>query len=231
MEAKYQSVKTGEPMRSRKKFLHPGPYLKWAFADHPAVVTVMGINSVLFFVTIAAELVNLDLLAWGGGLGTLQVAGEWWRLLTSFFLHASLAHLWFNMNCLDDFGGAVERNFGQRIFLIGYFACGIGSSLISMYFHPTVLSVGASGAIFGTVGMIMPSVLARRIIFDKDDQRIALGGLVAFTMLNLGLGALVPGIDNAAHAGGLAVGVLIGIILIPKRPQDDADLSPSRVHR
>jgi rhomboid protease GluP len=94
--------------------------------------------------------------------------------------------------------------------VFAYLLCGLGGSVASLYVHPDTVSVGASGSIFGLFGIL----LALTAFGDKRlagaRQMIFINGAI-FVGLNLVLGAITPGIDNAAHAGGLAMGLALGI--------------------
>jgi rhomboid protease GluP len=137
--------------------------------------------------------------------------GQWWRLVTSMFLHGGFLHLFFNGWALVQLGGLFERWIGSGRLIFTYFATGICGSLASVLFTNNV-SVGASGAIFGLLGALIAFLLRRR-------NRLAAGGksilsqLVFWAGLNLILGASMPMIDNFAHIGGLVAGFVVGLLL------------------
>jgi rhomboid protease GluP len=137
--------------------------------------------------------------------------GQWWRLVTSMFLHGGFLHLFFNGWALVQLGGLFERWIGSGRLVFTYFATGICGSLASVLFTNNV-SVGASGAIFGLLGALIAFLLRRR-------NRLAAGGksilsqLVFWAGLNLILGASMPMIDNFAHIGGLVAGFVVGLLL------------------
>ncbi len=87
--------------------------------------------------------------------GPLVFEGEWWRIASANFVHIGFLHLFLNMWCLWSLGNAAERMFGNLTFLIIYLLSGIGGSLASLAWHPSVLSAGASGAIFGIAGALV----------------------------------------------------------------------------
>jgi membrane associated rhomboid family serine protease len=153
-----------------------------------------------------------DLLAWGGNYGPALHGAGVLRLITSQFVHAGLMHLANNMYGLL-FAGLflmpVARN--ARL-IICYLLCGLGASIASVTMHPEIVSVGASGAIFGLFGILLAMALLR------DRRVVELGNAVwinagIFVGLNLLLGMATPGIDNSAHVGGLATGLALGAIL------------------
>lgn len=133
-------------------------------------------------------------------------AGQGWRLLTSIFLHANLFHLLVNAWSLYLFGSFAERSFGTAWFAGIFLVTGFVASATSFAFGGQV-SVGASGAIFGLLGAwASHNWLRRDLSMARGNLRLA-GLIVA---VNLFFGFSMPGIDNAAHLGGLAAGLLAG---------------------
>ncbi len=149
-------------------------------------------------------------------------AGEYWRLWTVTLLHGSLIHLGFNMYALYLAGPIVERWYGGVRFLLFYLACAAGGSVASFVAGGDVPSVGASGAIFGLFGLLLA---ANRLHHPIDRQsRMLVRQLGMLVLINIGFGFAVPGIDNAAHLGGLATGLWLGVLLPPTRVQTLASL-------
>lgn len=157
----------------------------------------------------------------------LLLQGQYWRLVTSIFLHAGWIHLAFNNLALKAIGRYMESFLGKKLFLLFYLISGIGSSLCSNYFQFS-LGVGASGAIFGLVGVgvVLENALLYRGKFPYPVRSISLYFRVCpFTFLsviNLAI-ALAFNIfvdvldfhtymDNAAHLGGLGTGILLTLI-------------------
>ncbi len=158
-----------------------------------------------------------DLLAWGANDGIdVALNGQFWRLLTSMFLHGGLVHLAINMWCLYRAGPLIERLYGNFGFAALYLAAGLGGSLASAWNHPTIPSVGASGAIFGIIGGLGAFLFSHRHAIPGQVLQSVRGGVLSFVVINIMFGMLVPGIDNAAHLGGLATGFVAGLLL--KRP-------------
>ena len=155
---------------------------------------------------------------WGSNFGLLTAAGEWWRLFTAMFLHFGLLHLALNMWALWEMGRVVERIYGNLTYLAMYLACGVGASLTSLLWHPQVNSAGASGAIFGVFGAFAAYLALRERGVPHGVIRRRWGSTASFIGYNLFLGATVPGIDNAAHVGGLVCGFVLGLALA--RPLD-----------
>jgi membrane associated rhomboid family serine protease len=148
--------------------------------------------------------------------------GEYWRLWTVTLLHGNELHLFFNMYALYLSGRIVERWYGSLPFLVFYLACAAAGSIGSFVFGGNVPSVGASGAVFGLFGLLLS---AGRIHHPVDRQSRALvGQLGMLILINLLFGFAVPGIDNAAHLGGLAAGLWLGALIPPTRVQTLASL-------
>jgi rhomboid protease GluP len=143
----------------------------------------------------------------------LTLGGQWWRLLTSIFLHFGLLHIAFNMFALYVNGMAVERIFGSARYLVIYLVAGICGSVASLLWHPIVNGAGASGAIFGVLGALIAFLLRKEGGVPPSILKAQLRAAAIFVIYNLVFSAGVQGIDNAAHLGGLAGGFVMGFIL------------------
>ncbi|HEX8518700.1 MAG TPA: rhomboid family intramembrane serine protease [Pseudonocardia sp.] len=148
--------------------------------------------------------------AWG--LVPVAVAdGEWWRLVTSGFLHFGPVHLVFNMMALWVIGRDVEAALGHGRFLAVYLVSLLGgSAAVMLLTAPGANVAGASGAVFGLMGGL--AVLLRRLRFPLGQ----VGGLI---VANLVVTFLVPGISVAGHLGGLATGAAATAALLHAPPQ------------
>lgn len=157
------------------------------------------------------------LLVWGGNAASEVQKGEWWRLLMAMFLHSGFNHLFMNMIGLLSIGITVERIYGHRLFTLIYFGSGlIGSALSLNYGAQHVVSVGASGAIFGIAGAMMVGMHQHKDKLPKTIGKQSIGGIAIFIIFNLLNGFAKQGIDNAAHVGGLIGGCLLAYLL-PER--------------
>lgn len=162
----------------------------------------------------SANINSLVLIYLGGNFKPLVNAGEYWRLLTAIFLHGSLTHLGFNMYSLYILGSSMEQILSKWKYLILYLATGLGGSLLSHFLHGNVVSIGASGAIFGLLGALIGYVLMHRDSF----RRGALMNLLVIAGINLAWGFQPgSGIDNYGHLGGLFSGFLLSFIIKPGR--------------
>ena len=156
---------------------------------------------------------GVQLIRWGANYGPLTLAGEWWRLLTSTFVHIGIVHLGINMWCLWNLGRLTELHLGRLQFALVYIASGVLASLASLAWHPNILSAGASGAIFGIAGALISTLRLGAVSLGRDEIKQQLNSLLPFCVYNLIIGAVVPGIDNAAHIGGLVAGLVLGAFL------------------
>jgi rhomboid protease GluP len=159
-------------------------------------------------------------LGWGANFAPATQDGEWWRLGAALFLHFGAPHLALNMWALWDCGNFVERLYGSRRFLALYALSGLVGNLASLASHGNqAVSAGASGAIFGVLGALLFALWQLRREIEPGEFRWLFGGAAVFSLGAIGLGMWIPGIDNAAHAGGLGSGLLIGIVLHRPLPE------------
>lgn len=157
-----------------------------------------------------------DLMRWGGNSAAAVLGeGEVWRLLTATALHGGLLHLGLNMAALWDAGRQVCRWYGNGQFLLIYFGAGLTGSALSLHFAAQQsVSVGASGAVFGVLGALMFGVWRHRDRVPPALARHLLTVQGAFVLVTLAQGLLMPGIDNAAHLGGLLGGGIVAWQLV-----------------
>lgn len=167
------------------------------------------------------------LVRFGANFGPLILEGETWRLFTSMFLHIGFLHLFFNGYALFIFGIEMESLYGSDRFLTIYVLSGLFGSLVSFAWRgPNVLSAGASGAIFGVVGMNLAFFLIHHKSFGTLGRQRVMNTLVIIG-INLVFGFTVPGIDNMAHMGGLVSGFALGYGLTPRyKTVDEYTLNP-----
>ena len=155
------------------------------------------------------------LVRWGANFGPKTTQGQWWRLGTCMFLHIGLIHLLFNMLALWNVGGLMERLLGRTGFVVLYGLSGVFSSIVSVAWHPGVVSAGASGAIFGVYGGLLAFVLRHRDLPHYQFLASLRNNTLAFLGYNLLFGFFQQGIDMAAHVGGLLGGFGLGLLLMP----------------
>ena len=144
--------------------------------------------------------------------------GEFWRLLTSNYLHIGFAHLLFNMWCLYSIGLALEESVGSPFFLLTYTLSGIFGSLVSCLYYSNIgqniVSAGASGAVFGIAGALLIVSIYFVKKFNKNQFNYDYSSLIFFIGFNIIYGFQVAGIDNGAHLGGLLFGLFMGSVFI-----------------
>ena len=193
---------------------------------------ILGINVAVFLGMVLAGSSVMDfslreLVQWGANVGALTFSGEWWRLLTCVFVHGGLLHIAFNMWCLWNLGQLCESLYGRWTYFTIYLICGLGASLASAAWHPYTPSVGASGAIFGLAGALIAAFKLGEFSVPRSALSGTLRSLGAFVVYNLIFGAIIPGIDNTAHIGGLITGLIVGALIAVIAPQQEQ--APRRV--
>lgn len=183
----------------------------------PVTTALVGINVAVYLAMVVSGISPLapqvpQLLRWGANWGPLSLGPQPWRILVSNYLHGGLIHIALNMWCLWNLGILAERIFDAWTYLLTYTVCGLAGSLLSLWWHPNVVGVGASGAIFGLAGALIAALYLGHLPIPKAAMRGTLRSLVTFAAYNLFFGAL-PGIDNSAHIGGLLAGLALGAVM------------------
>jgi membrane associated rhomboid family serine protease len=175
----------------------------------PATFVLIALNAAAFLAEIATgsggfyDISGSTLVFDFGLFGPLVSEGEWYRIVTSGFLHAGLIHIGFNMFALFFLGRILEPSIGTPRFLAVYVASLLGGAFGALLLDPNALTIGASGAIFGIFGATF--VIARGRGFDAVASSI---GIVLLINLALSVGA--SQISLGGHLGGLAVGLICG---------------------
>jgi membrane associated rhomboid family serine protease len=179
---------------------------------------LIGLNVVVFGVMVVMGVSPTDpeseqLLRFGANRGTLVIFDhEWWRPLTSVFVHIGALHLLVNMYSLWRVGAFVERMLSGPMYLLVYLLAGLGGAFASILWNPLSVSAGASGAIFGLFGFITGFAVQARHLLPPDATRSLWDGILATIAINVFLALSVPYLDNAAHLGGAAIGLLSGFV-------------------
>lgn len=151
-----------------------------------------------------------EVMEWGANRRYETTNGEWWRLLSSMFVHGGVVHLVFNIFGLVVAGTYLEAVIGAKKYALIYVLSGLAGSIASIAWHSHTASVGASGAIFGLFGAILSFTMSNRL--PKEARKMLLLIFGPYVLINL-LYGLTGGIDNAAHIGGLLCGLIIGFII------------------
>ncbi len=200
-----------ECMRQRTKVVRGVGGGGGRFGAFPATIVLIGLNVAAYLFEIAGG---------GGGFspggsvvvdfalyGPSVAEGEWYRLLTSGFLHASLIHIGFNMFLLFFLGRLLEPALGTPRFVALYFASLLAGSLGALMLDPNALTLGASGAVFGLAGATF--VIARGRGMD------AIAGEIGFLIVfNLVLSFTASNISVGGHLGGLVGGILCALAVV-----------------
>lgn len=186
-------------------------------------------NVMVFIAMVLASGPSLDfsgqvMVHFGANFGPLTLSGEWWRLLTYMFLHGGVMHIAFNMWCLWDLGALSESLYGRWTFAAVYLITGVAGGLASVAWNPGVLSVGASGAIFGLAGALIASFYLGEFSLSSIAIKGTLRSLLFFAGFNLFFGSVVGGIDNGAHIGGLVSGLILGALIARVAPEHNKPL-------
>ena len=188
---------------------------------------ILGANVMVFIAMMAAgggfsmDFTGQLMVHFGANFGPYTLSGQWWRLFTYMFLHGGIFHIAMNMWCLWNLGWLCESIYGRFTYAAIYLITGLAGGLASIGWNPSVLSVGASGAIFGLTGALIASFYLGEFTLSGINIKGILSSLLFFTGFNLFLGRMVPGIDNACHVGGLVSGLILGALIALFAPGHD----------
>jgi membrane associated rhomboid family serine protease len=176
------------------------------------------------------------LRAYGAKFNSLINAGQWWRFVTPMFIHIGVIHLLVNMYGLFMLGPFVEKLYGSAKFVVFWVMTGVAGVAASYFaashqIHNGILgrflfrgsdgpSAGASGALFGLIGVLFIFGIKFRHELPEELKRAFGTGMLPTILLNLFIGYAVPFIDNAAHLGGLVAGALLALVIDYKRPHE-----------
>ncbi|MFZ0200791.1 MAG: rhomboid family intramembrane serine protease [Candidatus Sulfotelmatobacter sp.] len=229
----HEAYQRGEVAEDARQPVMPTPWVRRGESTISLTRIIFGINVAVFLAMVLAsgnplsflnpmqEFSGYEIMHWGANIGLLTMSGEWWRLLTCVFVHGSLLHIAFNMWCLWYLGALCESLYGAWTYASIYFLCGIGSSLVSAAWGPYRPSVGASGAIFGLAGALIAAFKLGEFSVPRSALQGTLRSLGAFVVYNLIFGFAMPGIDNAAHIGGLITGLIVGALIALIAPRHE----------
>ncbi|NJE85747.1 rhomboid family intramembrane serine protease [Thermococcus sp. CX2] len=147
--------------------------------------------------------ISIEVLARLGQWNYAVINGAWWQLLTAMFVHVGILHIAFNMYFLLMLGSQLERLFGGRVLVFTYLVAGLVGNLVTLFLlPPNSVSAGASGALFGIVGLL---IMTSGIIGGNIGR--ALTNAFVLFLIN----SLFPGVNAFAHLGGLITGILLGL--------------------
>lgn len=177
----------------------------------PIITYIIMIVCIFLFgfmlLTGSGNIMSIDvktLIGFGGNIGYYTKDGEYFRLFSSIFLHAGIIHLLCNMYSLYVIGPQVESFYGKLKYLFIFIFSGISGSLLSLAFNPNnIVSVGASGALFGILGSVCYFGYHYRVYLGNSLK----SQILPIIVLNLIISFMISGIDKFAHIGGLIGGI------------------------
>jgi rhomboid protease GluP len=209
---------------------------RWSVA--PGTYVLLGINIGVYVLMVLGGVSPIrptseSLMGWGANnAGNVLVYGEWWRLVTSMFVHGGLLHLGLNMWCLWNLGMLAEPLMGTFGVVAVYLLTGAAGNMLSTFFNWKDFSqymtfpagVGASGAIFGIAGALIVLLKSPRLPVPPEELKkirrsvIYFAGINLFIGFSLNFGSSRTGvaIDNWAHLGGCASGLLFAVPMVPR---------------
>ena len=221
----HEAAQRGEVVDDARQPVMRTPWVRRGEPTIGLTQIFFGINAAVYLGMVFAnggnpmhDFPSLELIAWGGNAGEYTLSGEWWRLLTCVFVHGNFLHIAFNMWCLWDLGMLSESLYGRWTYGAIYLICGLGASVASVIWNPHVLSVGASGAIFGLAGALIAAFKLGEFSVPRSALSGVLRSLMVFVVFNLAFGAASGVTDNAAHVGGLLTGLILGALIARLAP-------------
>jgi rhomboid protease GluP len=222
----HEAYQRGEIAEDARQPIMRTPWTRRAQPTISLTQIILGIN-VVVFLAMAPDSLSINGFAggpavrWAANIAPYTLSGEWWRLITYMFLHANLLHIAFNMWCLWDLGGLCESLYGRWTYAAIYFTTGIGAGLATLAWNRSALTIGASGAIFGLAGALIAAFKLGEFSLPREALSGTLRSLMIFVGFNLFLGVTMPGVDNAAHIGGLIMGLIVGALVAVLAPQPE----------
>src|SRR5205085_5035586 len=218
-----------------------------AILSRPYIFTIVFIIANIFVFILTAEAGADDnpavLIRFGAKVKSLiDNQHEWWRLVTPIVLHGGIAHILMNMYGLWVIGPYVERLYGSAKFVVFWVVTGVAGVVASylsvqpgihnagpigrfLFKSQDAVSVGASGALFGLIGVLFVFGIKFRHELPEGFKRAFGTGMLPTILLNIVIGYMVPVIDNAAHMGGLVAGALLALIVDYKRPGESKGIA------
>ena len=228
----HEAAQRGEGGDDAKQIVMPAPWVRQSESTITLTQLLVGANVALFVAMLIATYLATGSISadfsseirrhFGANYGPWTLTGQWWRLMTYMFLHGGFFHIAFNMWCLWDLGRLCESLYGRWTFAAIYLITGVTGGLASVAWNPYVNSVGASGAIFGLAGALIASFYLGEFSLPRIALQGTLRSLLFFAGFNLFFGAVVPGIDNGCHIGGLVSGLVLGALIARAAPAHDA---------
>ncbi|MFB4161414.1 rhomboid family intramembrane serine protease [Geomicrobium sp. JSM 1781026] len=185
--------------------------------NYPIVTILIAIHIILYAFTFLGNLGIFPPGQWlyvlGVGWNVAIAAGEWWRLITPVFLHVDLFHMLFNSFALFLFGPPIEKMVGKYRFVLFYLLTAVIANIVTFYLQPLgYRHVGASGAIYGLLGMYVYMMIFRKELIDAASRQI----VTVMVVIGIIMTFLNPRINILAHIIGLVAGMAIAAPFLRK---------------
>jgi rhomboid protease GluP len=182
-------------------------------------VIILLINTALYIAEYVSPQAGIS--EFGRSVPAAYMDGQWWRLVTAGFLHGNILHILMNSWVLFDLIAEVEQFYGTARLIVVYVLSSVAGFYVSFFFNPGTVSMGASAACFGLIGVMLALGMSRShpmaLMIRSYYKRWAIYGIIF---------SFIPGmrIDFTAHLGGLAGGFLLGLIMgLPKLPNSPVE--------
>ncbi|MFB1051756.1 rhomboid family intramembrane serine protease [Paraliobacillus sp. JSM ZJ581] len=184
---------------------------------YPMITGIIAIQLVVWLLTTFSNtLAELIIFQWGGGWNLAIASGQYWRLFTSIFIHSpeSFSHVLFNSFSLVLFGPAIEQMVGKWKFIFIYLFTGIAGNIFTFLIDPSpmYLHYGASGAVYGLIGLYIYMTFFRKDLIDPSSSQM----IVIISIIGLLMTFIRPGINIYAHLFGFIAGIALGPIILTK---------------
>jgi rhomboid protease GluP len=182
-------------------------------------LTLLAVLACVYFtdVILFDGFLHRPLLVWAGNIPEAVRRGEWWRPTTAIFLHANPLHLGMNGLALWLFGSAVEKSMGRWRYLAIFFLAGSLGNLLSAMTSTYDVSVGASGGIFGVIAAFAAATVHLDSPLYASLRRRLLMLLALMVTADFTISGLEPQVDTLAHAGGFVAGLVLALLLHPRK--------------
>ena len=236
--ARFFPTRTDREFDETRNFTERLSTLVEHFSPWTSVTNIIVALNVIVFVVMAGLLgagwITVDsmqpYMLYGANNGAATTGGEWWRLVTSMYMHYGVIHLLFNMWALFQTGHFLERLQGRVLYALIYLGSGLAGGFASIFWHgDKIWSAGASGAIFGVYGAIFGYLLREKEALPKGVYQSLMKSSLMFAGYNILFG-MSAGIDSSAHVGGALGGIVFGWLLaMPVEREARARLVKKRV--
>jgi rhomboid protease GluP len=229
-----------QPQTPQQAYDHETVRFARAILSRPYIFTIVFLIANIFVFLLTSQSGAIEnpsvLIRYGAKVNAyIDHQHEWWRFVTPIFLHGGISHLLMNMYGLWVIGPYVEKLYGSAKFVVFWVLTGVAGVVASylsvqpgihnagplgrfLFKSQDAVSVGASGALFGLIGVLFVFGIKFRHELPEGFKRAFGTGMLPTILLNIFIGYAIPVIDNAAHMGGLVMGALLALAVNYKRP-------------